>query len=194
MRRRLLVAGVAALAAASIQVVPAVAGGFCSGHGGEALTDRRSTTVIMEGNCFTPTVVRVEAGDSVTFTNEDPETHTVGGVAGSFGDMHAEVVPGAAVTHKFATNGIYPYVCLLHPGLAGAVVVGDGIAAAAGSDDVRAGATASRPRADSIRADGARPGAGAAPLRALALGGLVALAGLGVHFGRARRSRAPEGA
>ena len=40
----------------------------------------------MKANCFGPTVARIDADDELTFRNVDEHAHTVGGVAGTFGD------------------------------------------------------------------------------------------------------------
>lgn len=117
----------AAVAAVLVLVTPAGAGGFCTGHQGEKMTDAAGDRVVMRDNCFGPTVVRVARGDTVRFVNEDFETHAVGGTAGSFGDMHRPITHGESVAFKFERDGIFPYVCTLHPGMAGAVVVGDGV-------------------------------------------------------------------
>jgi len=31
------------------------------------------------------------------------------------------------VSYRFDTDGVYPYACWLHPGMVGAIVVGDGV-------------------------------------------------------------------
>lgn len=125
MRRLVTILAVATLAAAFI-VVPASAGGaggFCRMGG---LTDQKTTEVELGKYCFTPTVARIQPGDEVTFTNFDPDLHMVGGVAGSFGDLHTELAPKESISYTFKEEGVYPYVCILHPGMAGAIVVGDG--------------------------------------------------------------------
>ena len=101
---------------------PAQAGGGCHGS---LFTDQRGISVDLKDACFNPTVLRIEAGAPITFTNRDEITHTVTGVAGSWG-AYDEVLPGKSVTYRFADSGVYPYFCLLHPGMAGAVVVGVG--------------------------------------------------------------------
>ena len=129
--------GVVGIMAFVFMVVPlsAGAGGFCSGHEGEVMTTGEGTTVEMSKNCFRPTVLRVPQGARVTFVNNDPEVHSVGGVGGSFGDMHQEIPAGEFVAYAFKEQGVYPYACIFHPGMAGAVVVGDGagLATEAGS-------------------------------------------------------------
>jgi plastocyanin len=147
-RRIWVVLAIGALVAALLPAGWASAGGFCSGYENERLTDARGVRVAMTDFCFTPTVLRVREGATVTFVNKDPEAHTVGGAAGSFGDMHREIAPGKSVSFRFEREGIFPYVCLIHPGMAGAIVVGDGIGPAA-----LAGTAASQVEAPPRRAE-----------------------------------------
>ena len=123
------------LTAAGLVLLPApsaAAGGGCHAPG---VTDDATTEVSLTGACFTPTVARVDAGASITFRNADQMGHMVTGAGQSFGDM-TEIGPGESVTHRFAEPGVFPYFCILHPSMVGAVVVGDAPAAAAtgGSD------------------------------------------------------------
>jgi plastocyanin len=124
MRARITVLMIVAIAGLMLPVVPASAGGFCMGDA--PFTDARATTVEMKGNCFGPTVARIHTGDTVTFVNADAEAHSVGGANGTFGDAHAEILPGEEVSFTFDREGVFPYVCTFHPGMAGAIVVGDG--------------------------------------------------------------------
>ncbi len=122
-RRGLLLA--AATAALVLPSVPAQAGFFC--EPGD-FSDRATTRVDMKGDCFAPVVARVQPGDEVTFRNLDSHDHTVGGVAGTFGDGHEPIFAGRSVTFRFDEEGVFPFFCVVHPGMAGAVVVGDGSA------------------------------------------------------------------
>ena len=103
--------------------------GTAAGGGGgcyEGATQGRGTTVRLEHACFTPTILRVAPGTTVRFANLDGMTHALSGV-----DMgYAELVPGASVEHTFRAAGVYPYMCHIHPGMTGAVVVGDGLGTA----------------------------------------------------------------
>jgi plastocyanin len=105
--------------ALAVPAVPATAGGGC--HSG--VTTGTGDTVEMLDACFTPTTLRIEPGDEVTFVNLDPVTHNVGGNLWGHLDDMAE---GDAFTATFSDAGIYPYACSYHPGMTGAVVVGDG--------------------------------------------------------------------
>jgi plastocyanin len=119
----LIVASVAVGAASIVMPRAAHAGGTC--HDGSGVTDSRGTMVAMTNNCFVSTILRVDEGDTVTFHNKDEAPHTVTGVAWTWGD-DKEIAGGEQVQHVFDENGVYVYTCILHPGMAGAVVVGDG--------------------------------------------------------------------
>lgn len=103
------------------------AGGGCHSVA-PGFSDSRSTAVSMNECKFIPAVVRVDPGASVQWTNDDNVTHMVAGVAGSWGKPE-QYDTGDGVTHAFDKPGVYPYYCELHPGMVGAVVVGDGAAA-----------------------------------------------------------------
>ena len=59
---------------------------------------------------FEPKVIQVDAGDSVTWTNDDNFTHTVR----VDGQEDHEVDRGESVSITFAEPGTYHYVCTLH--------------------------------------------------------------------------------
>lgn len=101
---------------------PAAAGGGCRGL---PVTERTTTTVrLSEMPCFSPEIVHIRPGDIVTWTNEGLLPHTVTGQNASWGDF-SELGDGDSVSHRFDVTGVYPYYCLLHPGMVGAVVVSD---------------------------------------------------------------------
>jgi len=108
---------------------PAEAGGGCHSN---VFTDEAKTTVELSKSCFSPTVVRVQTGDQVTWTNSDPTAHTVTGVADSWG-TDQQIAEGQSASYKFDKSGVFPYFCYLHPSMVGAVVVGDGRAASTGT-------------------------------------------------------------
>jgi plastocyanin len=124
--RRVVLIAVGALVFVPLVGSPARAGGYCP----EGFSVAKGNRVWMAKSCFGPTVLRVEPGEQVTFVNNDAEPHSVGGVAGSFGDAHREVFPDEVVRFSFDQEGVFPYFCVLHPGMAGAIVVGDGLGSA----------------------------------------------------------------
>lgn len=69
---------------------------------------------------FSPALVRINVGDTVTWTNEDDERHTV--TSGSkFDKQWGTIFDSGIITAKqkysftFTEIGDYPYLCALHP-------------------------------------------------------------------------------
>jgi plastocyanin len=119
MSRRILMVAVLALGPVLLTSAPAVAGGCAE------VTSGHSAAVDLKGLCVFPTLVRVPSGGGeVTFTNYDEVNHVVVGAGyawGSDGIMHQ----GDSFTAQFTRDGVYPFQCYLHPGMSGAVLVGD---------------------------------------------------------------------
>lgn len=59
---------------------------------------------------FDPAVVEIDAGDTVTWTNDDNFTHTVQ----VEGQADHKVDKGGSVSIRFDKPGTYEYVCTLH--------------------------------------------------------------------------------
>ena len=126
MRHRLLLPSAAVLVLGlgpGLALAPAASAG---GGGGCAETTEGTGSVVEIRNfCFTPTVIRVDDGSTVTFVNRDDAPHNVTG--GNWGS--SSLVLGDEITQRFDAAGTYAYSCTLHVGMTGAVVVGDGIGA-----------------------------------------------------------------
>src|SRR5437763_1878521 len=114
---------IAAAAAAALMVPAARASG--GGGCGRPVTDARGTSVRIKGFCFGPTVLHIRLGQSVTWTNRDQWAHQVMGASAAWGSFDG-LGPARSATYAFHRAGVYPYVCALHPGMVGAVVVGSG--------------------------------------------------------------------
>jgi plastocyanin len=78
--------------------------------------------VAIGGFAFSPATITVSVGDTITWTNNDPQTHTAtaddaswnsGNIAGGGGTK--------AVT--FTTAGTFPYHCAIHSSMTGTVTV-----------------------------------------------------------------------
>jgi plastocyanin len=104
-------------------------GGGC----GRAVTDASGTRVSIRDFCFGPTILRAEPGDTVTWRNFDGAPHAVLGANAAWGGFDSIRREIGEVSYRFVRSGVYPYVCTYHPGMIGAVVVGD--AAARGAAD-----------------------------------------------------------
>ena len=155
------------MGAIALPATPASAGGGCHSDP----TSGSGETVEMVGACFTPTTLRIDPGATVTFVNRDPMTHDV--TANGWGRFEP-MTEGDAFTVAFDEAGIYPYACTYHPGMTGAIVVGDGRPVTAASAEVP-----SPPSGTAVLAAGERaaPAAGSSP------GGWVAAAGAGMVVG-----------
>lgn len=78
--------------------------------------------VSINGMRFQPAVIRVKAGDQVTWTNNAPMLHTVtGSNDGSLASQRLD--RGALFSHTFKEPGTYAYYCALHPSMSGTVIV-----------------------------------------------------------------------
>ncbi len=110
---------------ALIGATPVLAGGGCH----EGVTQGTGTTVEIVDACFTPTTLRVSPGDEVTFVNLDTEAHNVTANAWGYFDR---MFIGDGFTASFDESGIYPFGCTYHPGMTGAIVVGDGTGVGSG--------------------------------------------------------------
>lgn len=123
LKRGLLAATTVVLAL--VPTTPAVASG--GGGCGEPITEDRGTEVEIEAFCFTPTVLYAAPGETVTWTNLDGVPHNVGGANLAWGSFE-QVKRGRSISQTFSEPGVYSYVCTLHPGMVGTVVVGDDVA------------------------------------------------------------------
>ena len=117
------------LALATLALVPGVVGASGGGGCGGPVTDAAGKTVEVKDFCFGPTILRVATGETITFVNGDPFPHTVLGANGAWGSYDA-LKQGGEGTYGFPEAGVYPYVCTLHVGMVGVVVVGDGVGGA----------------------------------------------------------------
>ena len=82
----------------------------CGGGGEEAEPVAATEVQMVKSYRFEPKTIEIEAGETVTWTNEDNFTHTVE-VEGQ-GDH--EVGQGESVSITFDEPGTYDYVCTLH--------------------------------------------------------------------------------
>ena len=86
----------------------------------------------MTDKAFSPNPATVKVGDTVTWTNDDDQPHTV--TSGNGPDdpnkgkafdsgPSALATKGKTFQHKFTEAGQYPYFCELHPMMVGKIIV-----------------------------------------------------------------------
>jgi len=92
---------------------------------------------------FDPPIINIKEGDSITWTNNDQEAHTVtsgegtgrfewmsqkGGFGKPDGIFDSErFMPNESWKYKFEKAGSYPYFCVIHPWMEAVVIVGQTI-------------------------------------------------------------------
>ena len=81
----------------------------------------KTHTVAIEGMRFVPKRVEVAAGDTITWVNKDIVPHTV--TAPGRKIESGELAQGKSWTLTARSKGEIDYVCRLHPGMRGRVVV-----------------------------------------------------------------------
>ncbi|MBV8066511.1 MAG: cupredoxin family copper-binding protein [Candidatus Eremiobacteraeota bacterium] len=78
-------------------------------------------TVEIKNDAYSPPTLTIRAGETVTFSNEDDDAHTVTATDGSFDSKGLDT--GGIWRHKFDKPGAYAYFCELHPFMKGTIVV-----------------------------------------------------------------------
>jgi plastocyanin len=154
MRGRMIRAGLVVATIVLVALVPlgttAAGGGGCAAGMTQGTGDR----VDMVKACFTPSILQVDPGTEVTFTNKDPIGHNVS--AYDWGQFDA-MSRGESFTATFNEEGIYPFACSYHPAMTGAVVVGDGLGPGSGAVVGDVTSSESEPKAAPVAASSEAP-------------------------------------
>jgi plastocyanin len=109
----------------SLQQQPQVGQQENEGSGTSVSIVQGSSTLTTDA--FSPNPIQVNVGDTVTWTNDDVQPHTVssGENVTPSGLFESGIMsPGATFQHTFTEAGEFPYFCLLHPNQVGTVIVG----------------------------------------------------------------------
>lgn len=115
MRKRMITFLTIVLAAAAVTACDNGDGG----EGGLSPSDAVATTEVdVVDNEFQPSVIEIEAGDTVTWTWGGQSQHDVAGDG-----FESEVQTSGTFSHTFESPGEYDYVCNIHSGMNGLVVV-----------------------------------------------------------------------
>jgi plastocyanin len=86
------------------------------------------TTVTIQNFAFSPAVITVPRGTTVTWVNQDSASHTIisdaqGSVAQGALFTSNSMANGASYSFKFDNPGSYPYHCSIHPTMKATVIV-----------------------------------------------------------------------
>ena len=92
-----------------------------SGYSNGGNTTSTDPNVSIKNFAFTVTTLKIGAGVTVKWTNNDGTSHTVTADDGSFNS--GNIAPGGSFTKKFNTKGTFAYHCSIHPMMTASVVV-----------------------------------------------------------------------
>lgn len=90
----------------------------CGGGDDEPSADAEPGVVLVKDNKFEPEETTVAVGDTVTWRWEGAAAHNV-----SHDDFESDLMSEGEFTHTFDEAGEFDYVCTVHPGMAGTIVV-----------------------------------------------------------------------
>ena|SRR5919198_1470966 len=125
--KRLLVISSAVLALAAAGCGGGGGGGTTSAPASSApATSGGGSKVAMKNIQFNPKTLTVNKGATVTWTNEDSVSHDVtkqSGPGPNFSSGTGNIGGGGTYQQTFNTPGTIHYVCTVHPGMTGTIVV-----------------------------------------------------------------------
>jgi plastocyanin len=104
-------------------------------------------TVAIHDESFEPKSIHIAPGTTVAWVNRGTHDHTVTSQDGNWDS--GEIGPDGTYSARFKKPGTYHYLCDLHEGMQGTIVVGDGAGAAVTDEN----AVDARRRGDSVAAD-----------------------------------------
>jgi plastocyanin len=78
-------------------------------------------TIKIDNFAFAPATLTITAGTTVTWKNDDDSPHRIGDKNGTF--KSAALDTDDTFSHTFAAPGEYPYICTIHPYMAGKIIV-----------------------------------------------------------------------
>jgi plastocyanin len=81
------------------------------------------TLITIKDFVFTPKVVSIPIGGSVTWKNLDQAAHTVTDTSAHAFDSGSLAI-GKTYTFTFAKPGVYKYICTVHPSMVATILVG----------------------------------------------------------------------
>jgi plastocyanin len=89
-----------------------------------ASSDAQILYATISDTAFSPTVLFLNKGDAVIWTNKGKLTHTVTETSNAgYGFSSGQLATGMAYSHTFTVSGTYDYKCSNHPALTGTVIV-----------------------------------------------------------------------
>jgi plastocyanin len=118
----------AVLATAVLGLVSLALTALPSAAGAARVEGGAGQTVAIADNKFVPNSIGVHEGESVVWINTDDVPHKIESTSGpeTFGTGEEVLKKGQSYTFTFTKEGIYHFVCSLHPSASGTITVGEG--------------------------------------------------------------------
>ncbi|MFH9355663.1 plastocyanin/azurin family copper-binding protein [Kitasatospora sp. NPDC017646] len=108
----------------TVTVSPPSSAPSTSPTGGQSSAPATANAVTIKNFAFSPATLTVKAGTKVTWTNTDPDAHTVTSKQGSGGPLQsAALATNDTYSYTFTQPGTYPYYCTIHPFMTATVEV-----------------------------------------------------------------------
>lgn len=83
--------------------------------------ETKSVTISNFG--FNPSTITIAKGTTVTWTNDDPMSHTVTADSADGGFSSKQLATGESFSYKFTKSGTFPYHCNIHKSMTATVIV-----------------------------------------------------------------------
>ena len=81
----------------------------------------------IDAKCFIPSKVSINAGDTISWTNDDTAVHTTTGGSistGTTGTFDSGLIQsGVMYEYTFDSAGTFDYFCVVHPWMSGSISV-----------------------------------------------------------------------
>jgi plastocyanin len=97
------------------------AAGVAGGAGVGAATAPGSASIEIDNHAYSPAILTIAAGTTVTWKNDDDTAHNVRATDKAFASGALDT--DDTYRHTFAAPGEYEYYCTLHPYMVGKIVV-----------------------------------------------------------------------
>ncbi len=104
-------------------IVLGLAGAALPAHAAKATAAKATATVVIDNFTFTPAMLQVSVGTTVTFVNHDDLPHSIVSAQSPPSFKSKALDTDDSFTHIFDSAGNYSYFCGLHPHMKGMVMV-----------------------------------------------------------------------
>lgn len=144
-------------------------------------TSAADMAITIQGFAFSPATITVPVGTKVTWTNQDPATHTVTSDTGAFDSKN--LTTGGTFSFTFSQAGSFAYHCSIHTRMTATILVtAAAVPAAANAPSATAAPSSVLPQTGQMQND-----RNWAVILVLTAAAIVVIAGMTLRFRMAKR-------